>query len=58
MKTILLLEDDENLNRGIALKLSKEGYNVIQAYSLKEAEAFFEREEIQLVIPCFLKNEP
>ena len=25
MRTILLLEDDENLNRGIALKLQKEG---------------------------------
>ena len=24
MKSILLLEDDENLNRGISLKLSKE----------------------------------
>ena len=24
MRTILLLEDDENLNRGIALKLQKE----------------------------------
>ena len=28
MKKILLLEDDESLNRGISLKLSKEGYPV------------------------------
>lgn len=28
MKCILLLEDDENLNRGISLKLSREGYHV------------------------------
>lgn len=26
MKHILLLEDDENINRGISLKLGKEGY--------------------------------
>ena len=31
MKSILLLEDDENLNRGISLKLSKEGYHVFSA---------------------------
>ena len=28
---ILLLEDDESLNRGITLKLQKEGYQVTQA---------------------------
>lgn len=32
MRTILLLEDDENLNRGIALKLQKEGYQVFSAF--------------------------
>lgn len=32
MKSILLLEDDENLNRGISLKLSKEGYRVNELY--------------------------
>lgn len=26
MKNILLIEDEENLNRGISLKLKKEGY--------------------------------
>ena len=31
MANILLLEDDESLNRGITLKLQKEGYQVTQA---------------------------
>ena len=31
-KTILLLEDDENLNRGIAMRLEKEGYQVLPAF--------------------------
>ncbi len=38
MRTILLLEDDENLNRGIALKLQKEGYQVFSAFQISEAE--------------------
>ena len=29
MKQILLLEDDENLNRGISLKLSREGLDIL-----------------------------
>lgn len=31
MNSILLLEDDESLNRGISLKLKKEGYLVFSA---------------------------
>ena len=38
MQKILLLEDDRNLNRGISLKLEKEGYQVFSAFSVKEAE--------------------
>ena len=34
MKNILLLEDDENLNRGISLKLGKEGYHVFSAFDI------------------------
>ena len=33
MQKILLLEDDLNLNRGIALLLSREGYEVRQVYT-------------------------
>lgn len=50
MKHILLLEDDENLNRGISLKLSKEGYHVLPAYTILEAKKVFETENIDLVI--------
>lgn len=50
LKSILLLEDDENLNRGICLKLSKEGYRVFSAYTKSEAQAVFDKERIDLVI--------
>ena len=50
MKKILLLEDDESLNRGISLKLSKEGYRVLSAHTIREAKAIFEKEKIDLVI--------
>ncbi|MGN0401539.1 MAG: response regulator transcription factor [Acetatifactor sp.] len=50
MKSILLLEDDENLNRGISLKLSKEGYNVFSACTILEAKSIFSKEDIDLVI--------
>ena len=50
MKSILLLEDDENLNRGISLKLSKEGYRVLSAFTLKEAESLLTHEIIDMVI--------
>lgn len=50
MKKILLLEDDESLNRGISLKLGKEGYQVLSAYTMREAKSIFEKEAIDLVI--------
>ena len=50
MKKILLLEDDENLNKGINLKLGKEGYQVFSAYTIREAKVLLEKEEIAIVI--------
>lgn len=50
MKRILILEDDENLNRGISLKLRKEGYEVLPAYTVREAKDIFENEHVDLVI--------
>lgn len=50
MKTILLLEDDGILNQGITLKLSREGYQVFSAHTLKEAEQIWNREKIHMVI--------
>ena len=50
MKSILLLEDDENLNRGIRLKLCKEVYHVFSACTISEANSIFSKESIDLVI--------
>lgn len=55
MNTILLVEDDENLNRGISLKLSKEGYRVLSAFSRNDAENLWkadnmQKSDIQMVI--------
>lgn len=50
MNTILLVEDDQNLNRGISLKLSKEGYRVLSAFSQEEAENLWKSNNIQMVI--------
>ena len=43
MKTILLLEDDENLNRGVSLKLKMERYSVFPAFCIKETKEHFEK---------------
>lgn len=50
MKSILLLEDDDNLNRGISLLLKKEGYHVCSAYTVEEAKNALEKEEFQLIV--------
>ena len=50
MQKILLLEDDRNLNRGISLKLEKEGYQVFSAFSVKEAEELFDAAGPDLII--------
>lgn len=50
MKRILLLEDDRALNRGMSLKLEKEGYEVLSAFSVKEAEEQFQKGKLDLII--------
>lgn len=50
MAKILLLEDDESLNRGITLKLEKEGYEILSAAGVTEAEQLFGENEIDLII--------
>lgn len=50
MNTILLLEDDANLNRGISLKLTKEGYDVRSAFTIKEAKELFNTYSPDLII--------
>lgn len=49
-KTILLLEDDENLNRGIAMRLEKEGYQVLPAFGMSQAVELMRRHDVHLVI--------
>lgn len=50
MAKILLLEDDESLRRGISLKLEKEGYELLSAGGISEAERLFEENDIVLII--------
>ncbi len=47
---ILLLEDDDNLNHSVSLKLKKEGFTVHSAFSIKEATSFFQTFPIALII--------
>lgn len=50
MNHILLIEDEENLNRGISLKLQKEGYTVFSASSVADGLKLFRNNNIDLVI--------
>lgn len=50
MNRILLLEDEENLNRGISLKLEKEGYHVYSAYGVGQGMELFRANTIDLII--------
>lgn len=50
MKTILLLEDDESLNRGISFKLKKEGYKVLSESTVEGGLEAFKNNEVDLVI--------
>lgn len=50
MQKILLVEDDRNLNRGISLKLEKEGYEVSSAFLVREAEVLFDVVKPDLII--------
>lgn len=47
MQSILILEDDENLNRGISLKLCREGYQVFSASSVSQGKKYFLKENVK-----------
>ena len=49
-KEILLVEDDESLNRAICFKLAGEGYTVYSAADIKEAENKWHMHIVPLVI--------
>jgi DNA-binding response OmpR family regulator len=50
MKTILILEDDENLSRGIAFTFEKDGYDALSASSIKDGKRMLEQHNIDLII--------
>lgn len=50
MANILIVEDENSVNRGIEFTLEKEGYTVYAAENIKEAEKIFEKETMDMVI--------
>ncbi|MCL6603934.1 MAG: response regulator transcription factor [Paenibacillus sp.] len=50
MKTLLIVEDDRSLNKGIALSLSQEGLIIEQAYNIAMAEQMVASLKIDLII--------
>lgn len=50
MKSILLLEDEESVNRGITFTLQKDGYTVYSCFNVREAELIFQKDRPQLII--------
>jgi Response regulators consisting of a CheY-like receiver domain and a winged-helix DNA-binding domain len=50
MKTILLIEDDENLSRGISFTFEKDGYNVTHADTVTRGLECFTVGNIDLII--------
>lgn len=50
METILVIEDDEGLNRGIAFALSKEGFRVLTAHNLAAGRKIFQEATADLVL--------
>lgn len=50
MNSILLLEDDESINRGITFILEKDGYQVYSCETVAQASELFHQQEIQLII--------
>ncbi len=50
MKTILIIEDDENLSRGIAFTFDKDGYHAVSASSIQEGKRLLEQHQIDLIL--------
>lgn len=50
MTTILIVEDDISLNKGIALTLAQDGITIEQAYDLASAESRFNAGGIDLIV--------
>lgn len=50
MKNMLILEDDRDLNRGIAFSFEKEGFQVCQAFNLHEARKALQDRLFEFII--------
>lgn len=50
MKTILIIEDDGNLSRGIAFAFERDGYRVLSAGTASQARGKLEQQGIDLII--------
>ncbi len=50
MKRILVIEDDENLSRGIAFAFEKSGCHVVTAGSVTEGKSLLERQGADLIL--------
>ena len=50
MPDILVVEDDENLNRGITFSLKKSGYEVFSAESVKKAKRIASDHNVDVTI--------
>ena len=50
MKTILIIEDDENLSRGIAFAFEKDGYHTLTASTAGQARSILEQHDMDLLI--------
>ena len=50
METILVIEDDEGLNRGICFSLNKEGYRVLVAKNISQGFQHFQSNLIDLIL--------
>jgi DNA-binding response OmpR family regulator len=49
-KKILILEDDENLSRGIAFTFEKDGYDVVSEGSIQDGKRMLKQHKIDLII--------
>lgn len=50
MKTILLIEDDKNISRGIEVSFEREGFSVLCAHTLKSGTEMLSQHNIDLII--------
>ncbi len=50
MKSMLIIEDDENISRGVAFAFEKDGFSVISASTLEDGRQRFGQQDFDIVI--------